>query len=66
MVNTGIRLLRDRYLNMLLFADDFLVLYNTKSGLQKICFKHHQISKQDSMKLSTTKTKERSQQEQKE
>ena len=37
-VNPGMKLSRDRYLNVLLFADDLLVFQNTESDLQKNLF----------------------------
>ena len=60
LVNPGIKLSQDSYLNVLLFADNLLVLQNVESDLQKSASKFHQIGKQYNMKISATKTKVRS------
>ena len=56
-MNPGIKLSRHRYTNVLLFADDLLVLQNTESYLQKSVFKIHQICKKYNTNISTIKIK---------
>lgn len=54
----GFKISRDRYLNVLSFADVLLVIYNTASTLQKSIFKSDQMCGQYSVNVSTAKRKQ--------
>ena len=56
-VEAGIALKRNRYLNTLLYADDQIIIQDTKEKLRKCVYILNQLSKDYNLKISTDKTK---------
>lgn len=57
LVNVGFQISKNNFLNILLFADDLVVIQNSESALQKSIFKLNEIGEQYNMKISLIKTK---------
>lgn len=55
--NPGFKTLRDRYLNVLLFYGDLLIIQNKQSALLESVFNLHEICKQYNMKITHYKNK---------
>ena len=56
-MEAGIALKRNRYLNTLLYADDQIIIQDTKEKLRKCVYILNQLSKDYNLKISTDKTK---------
>ena len=56
-MNPGFKIAQDRYLNILLYADDLAIVQDNETNLQISVFKLNQICEQYNMKISTAKTK---------
>lgn len=56
-VTPGIFITRNKYVNILLYADDIVIIQNSEENLQRSVYKLSQIGKEYNLKISTRKTK---------
>lgn len=57
LVNAGVKISKSKFLNILLFADDLVIIQNSEAALQRSIFKLNETCEQYNMKISLIKTK---------